>query len=159
MFIAIGILIVISFFIILYIISNSCKFHDTLGLFQFKSIWKKECTLAKQNNTKPDLITAMFLYAMQLYKNDIKKCDEVMKLIIDNGGMLLYNEISTHDLLNGIIRDRKTSLKLEMNANIYPVDPQLVLYIFLHDTSKGNLAYQYAKKLLNFKLKPWMYRI
>lgn len=105
-------------------------------------------------NETPDKYMATYIYAMSIFDNDITICDFIMKEIDINGGRLLYTEV----LKNHEISDLELK-KLEMVADIYPFDPQLVLFMHLKTKYHGNLASKYAYDLLSAKLKPWFYRI
>lgn len=105
-------------------------------------------------NETPDEYMATYIYAMSLFDNNITICDFIMKEIDINGGRLLYLEV----LKNHEISDLELK-KLEMVADIYPFDPQLVLFMYLKTKYHGNLASKYAYDLLSVKLKPWFYRI
>ena len=137
-----------------YILTNSTSFHDQIGFKKFTSIWHSECETAKMRNETPDKCTATYIYAMSLFNNDITICDSIMKEIDINGGSLLYTEV----IKNHEISDLELK-KLKMVADVYPFDPQLVLFMHLKTKYHGNLASKYAYDLLSVKLKPWFYRI
>ena len=144
------IVIIIAF----YILTNSTSFHDQIGFKKFSSIWHSECERTKMRNETPDKYMATYIYAMSLFDNDITICDFIMKEIDTNGGSLLYTEA----LKNHKISDLELK-KLKMVADVYPFDPQLVLFMHLKTKYHGNLASKYAYDLLSVKLKPWFYRI
>lgn len=137
-----------------YVLVNSTSFHDKIGFRKFSSIWHSECETAKMRNEVPDKHMATYIYAMSLFDNDITICDFIMKEIDINGGSLLYTEV----LKNHKISDLELK-KLKMVADVYPFDPQLVLFMHLKTKYHGNLASKYAYDLLSVKLKPWFYRI
>lgn len=137
-----------------YVLSNSTRYYDKNGFRKFSSIWRAECKNAKMRNETPDEYMATYIYAMSLFDNDITICDFIMKEIDINGGRLLYTEV----LKNHEISDLELK-KLEMVADIYPFDPQLVLFMHLKTKYHGNLASKYAYDLLSKKYKPWFYRI
>lgn len=105
-------------------------------------------------NENPDKYMATYIYAMSLFDNDITTCDFIMKEIDINGGSLLYTEA----LKNHKISDLELK-KFKMVADVYPFDPQLILFMHLKTKYHGNLASKYAYDLLSVKLKPWFYRI
>ena len=142
MFILSLIILLIVIIIIFYILTNSTSFHDQIGFKKFSSIWHSECETTKMRNETPE------------FDNDITICDFIMKEIDINGGRLLYLEV----LKNHEISDLELK-KLEMIADIYPFDPQLVLFMHLKTKYHGNLASKYAYDLLSKKYKPWFYRI
>lgn len=148
------VILLIVIIIAFYILTNSTSFHDQIGFKKFSSIWHSECETAKTRNETPDKYTATYIYAMSLFNNDITICDFIMKEIDINGGRLLYLEVLKNYEISGL--DLK---KLEMVADIYPFDPQLVLFMHLKTKYHGNLASKYAYDLLSAKLKPWFYRI
>lgn len=154
MFILSLIILLIAIIIAFYILTNSTSFHDQIGFKKFSSIWRSECEITKKRNETPDKYMATYIYAMSLFNNDITICDFIMKEIDINGGHLLYTEV----LKNHEISDLELK-KLEMVADIYPFDPQLVLFMHLKTKYHGNLASKYAYDLLSAKLKPWFYRI
>lgn len=137
-----------------YVLSNSTRYYDKNGFRKFSSIWRAECKNAKMRNENPDKYMATYIYAMSLFDNDITICDFIMKEIDINGGCLLYTEV----LKNHKISDLELK-KLEIVADVYPFDPQLVLFMHLKAKYHGNLASKYAYDLLSKKYKPWFYRI
>ena len=148
------VILLIVIIIVFYILTNSTSFHDQIGFKKFSSLWRSECEITKMRNETPDKYMATYIYAMSLFDNDITICDFIMKEIDINGGRLLYIEV----LKNHEISDLELK-KLEMIADIYPFDPQLVLFMHLKTKYHGNLASKYAYDLLSIKLKPWFYRI
>lgn len=148
------VILLIVIIIAFYILTNSTSFHDQIGFKKFISIWHSECETAKIRNEAPDKYTATYIYAMSLFDNDITICDFIMKEIDVNGGSLLYTEA----LKNHKISDLELK-KFKMVADVYPFDPQLVLFMHLKTKYHGNLASKYAYDLLSVKLKPWFYRI
>ena len=148
------VLLLIVIIIAFYILTNSTNFHDQIGFKKFSSIWCSECEAAKMRNETPDKYMATYIYAMSLFNNDITICDFIMKEIDINGASLLYTEVLKHHELS----DLKLK-KLKMVADVYPFDPQLVLFMHLKTKYHGNLASKYAYDLLSVKLKPWFYRI
>ena len=86
---------------------------------------------------------------------NVKQQKSEMKPQIDiNGGRLLYIEV----LKNHEISDLELK-KLKIVADIYPFDPQLVLFMHLKTKYHGNLASKYAYDLLSVKYQPWFYRL
>lgn len=154
MFILSLIILLIVIIIAFYILANSTSFHNQIGFKKFSSIWHSECETKKMRNETPDEYMATYIYAMSLFDNDITICDLIMKEIDINGGRLLYLEV----LKNHEISDLELK-KLKMIADIYPFDPQLVLFMHLKTKYHGNLASKYAYDLLSKKYKPWFYRI
>lgn len=148
------VILLIIIIIVFYNLTNSTSFHDQIGFKKFSSIWHSECETAKMRNETPDKYMATYIYAMSLFDNDITICDFIMKEIDTNGGHLLYTEV----LKNHEISDLELK-KLEIVADVYPFDPQLVLFMHLKTKYHGNLASKYAYDLLSVKLKPWFYRI
>lgn len=148
------VILLIVIIIAFYILTNSTSFHDKIGFKKFSSIWHSECETAKMRNENPDKYMATYIYAMSLFDNDITTCDFIMKEIDINGGSLLYTEA---------LKNHKTSdlelKKFKMVADVYPFDPQLILFMHLKTKYHGNLASKYAYDLLSVKLKPWFYRI
>ncbi|MCB6515027.1 hypothetical protein LI139_05120 [Veillonella atypica] len=137
-----------------YILSNSTRYYDKTGFRKFSSIWRDECKNAKMRNENPDKYMATYIYAMSLFNNDITVCDFLLSEIERNGASLLYIEV----LKNHEISDLELK-KLKNVAEVYPFDPQLVLFMYLKTKSHGNLASKYAYDLLSVKFKPWFYRI
>lgn len=148
------VILLIVIIIAFYILTNSTSFHDKIGFKKFSSIWHSECETAKMRNENPDKYMATYIYAMSLFDNDITTCDFIMKEIDINGGSLLYTEA----LKNHKISDLELK-KFKMVADVYPFDPQLILFMHLKTKYHGNLASKYAYDLLSVKLKPWFYRI
>lgn len=148
------VILLIVIIIAFYILTNSTSFHDKIGFKKFSSIWHSECETAKMRNENPDKYMATYIYAMSLFDNDITICDFIMKEIDINGGSLLYTEA----LKNHKISDLELK-KFKMVADVYPFDPQLILFMHLKTKYHGNLASKYAYDLLSVKLKPWFYRI
>lgn len=148
------VILLIVIIIAFYILTNSTNFHDQIGFNKFSSIWYSECERAKMRNESPDKYMATYVYAMSLFDNDITICDFIMKEIDINGGSLLYTEV----LKNHEISDLELK-KFKIVADVYPFDPQLVLFMHLKIKYHGNLASKYAYDLLSVKLKPFFYRI
>ena len=105
-------------------------------------------------NENPDKYMATYIYAMSLFNNDITVCDFLLSEIERNGASSLYIEV----IKNYKISDLELR-ELKKVADIYPFDPQLVLFMHLKTKYHGNLASKYAYDLLSKKYKPWFYRI
>lgn len=137
-----------------YVLSNSTRYYDKNGFRKFSSIWRAECKNAKMRNENPDKYMATYIYAMSLFNNDITVCDFLLSEIERNGASSLYIEV----IKNYKISDLELR-ELKKVADIYPFDPQLVLFMYLKTKSHGNLASKYAYDLLSMKYKPWFYRM
>lgn len=148
------VILLIVIIIAFYILTNSTNFHDQIGFNKFSSIWHSECETAKMRNESPDKYMATYVYAMSLFDNDITICDFIMKEIDINGGSLLYTEVLKYHEISDL-----ELKKFKIVADVYPFDPQLVLFMHLKIKYHGNLASKYAYDLLSVKLKPWFYRI